>query len=200
MKIEVEEINANKCNVSRWLGGTTIELNIYPENSKYSEKNFLYRISTATCDLNKSVFTDLPGIHRELMILEGDIELDHEGRYRKKLKSYDKDTFLGEWKTTSYGSCIDFNLMTSSNCEGELKHFIVRDKKNIVISKKDTYKNVSVGLYLYKGKASVQYNCDKYTLVNKDMLMFRVKDIDNNISIEVNSNEIIDLILIQVYY
>jgi environmental stress-induced protein Ves len=34
-----------------WSGGTTTQLAIYPENSSYQQRNFLYRISTATVDI-----------------------------------------------------------------------------------------------------------------------------------------------------
>lgn len=200
MQVEVGKINTNKCNMSRWGGGTTTELSIYPENSKYSERNFLYRISTATCDDEKSVFTNLPGIKRELMILRGKVILQHEGRYSKNLNSYDKDTFCGEWKTISYGQCTDFNLMMSKECTGSLEHLVINNSKEIVINKNKDSKNIAFGFYIYEGKLDILYNKQTFNIEDKDMLMFRAKDINEEIKLKIASNKEVDVVFIEISY
>lgn len=104
-----------------WSGGITSELYIYPENSFYEERNFGFRISTATVEVDESTFTSLPGFKRHLMPLEGELTLTHEGHHRVSLNPMERDFFLGEWKTKSEGKCIDFNLITGQSYTGELK-------------------------------------------------------------------------------
>lgn len=99
--------------VTHWAGGTTRQLYIYPENSVYADRNFDLRISTATVETETSVFTSLPGYSRLLMVLEGELRLEHEDQHTTLLKKFDTDRFLGEWKTVSHGKATDFNVMWS---------------------------------------------------------------------------------------
>ena len=105
--------------INVWSGGTTTQLAIYPSNSEYKERNFAWRISSARVDLEESTFTSLPGVHRILMVLEGQIELTHEGVRNTCLKPFEQDEFDGGWTTKSRGKCIDFNLMMAG-CSGKL--------------------------------------------------------------------------------
>jgi environmental stress-induced protein Ves len=59
------------------------------------------------------------------MILDGALELIHEGRYTKHLKPFDQDTFSGEWSTRSKGKVTDFNLMLKGGAEGSLTHHAI---------------------------------------------------------------------------
>ena len=116
-------IKANQFQTTNWSGGTTTELFIWPEGTSYTERNFDFRLSTATVEIETSVFTPLPGISRTLMVLEGEMELQHEGHHSKSLSPFDQDEFLGDWATKSIGKCTDFNLMSRNNTKGKLQHF-----------------------------------------------------------------------------
>ncbi|MHC5253248.1 HutD/Ves family protein [Listeria kieliensis] len=108
---------------SIWPGGTTTELLIWPEKALYEERNFKYRISTATVNLPTSTFTSLSSYWRELMILDGEIELLHENATQKrevKLSVFEQDSFSGAETTTSYGQCTDFNLIYTPTYTGSL--------------------------------------------------------------------------------
>jgi environmental stress-induced protein Ves len=131
MTYKLEYIPREKQNTSTWSGGTTTELAIYPPDSAYKERNFLWRLSSAVVDIEESTFTSLPGIWRHIMILEGELELRHEGRYNILLKPYDKDSFSGGWTTRSIGKARDFNLMLAEGCEGSINAVMV-GKSNIV--------------------------------------------------------------------
>lgn len=133
-----------------WSGGTTKELYIYPEESSYLKRNFTYRVSTATVDVEESAFTSLPGYNRYLMILDGVMYIDHKNQHHIEMKPFDIDIFDGSWETTSKGKVIDFNLMTSNECDGILnyhKNFDVKEFKN----KNDEHKII----YIYKGKVQI---------------------------------------------
>lgn len=103
-----------------WSGGTTTELAIYPKAANYKQGNYLGRLSTATVDVEASLFSPLPGISRALLLLEGRMTLGHEGHYERELKPFDQDRFDGGWTTHSQGRGRDFNLMCALGAEGEL--------------------------------------------------------------------------------
>ncbi len=112
-----------------WSGGTTTQLFIHPPGTGYPERNFGFRLSTATVKAETSVFTPLPSFSRKLLILEGAITIAHAGRYTRQLKVLDTDAFEGEWETTSQGTCTDFNLMTSSAFDGQLSAVRLEENK-----------------------------------------------------------------------
>lgn len=106
-----------------WAGGTSTEIFIHPSTANFAERNFLFRISTATVEKEETVFSFFKDITRHLMILKGELELIHEGRYTKRLKPFEQDIFSGEWKTRSIGKVTDFNLMLKENATGSLTHY-----------------------------------------------------------------------------
>lgn len=113
-----------------WAGGATTQLFIYPRHSVYLNRNFSFRLSTATVTAETSVFTSLPGISRVLMILDGKINIHHKGHYSKTLDTFATDTFDGGWDTSSEGRCTDFNLMTTGNYTGTLSHLTLGGNTN----------------------------------------------------------------------
>ena len=103
---------------SNWSGGTTSELFIFPTTSNYKDLSFGFRLSRATIEVEESVFTPLPNVKRQLMLLDGELELEHKGHHSKKLKPLQFDTFSGDWHTKSIGKATDFNLMTLGDTKG----------------------------------------------------------------------------------
>ena len=63
--------------VSKWSGGDTTELYLYPEDGDYKSGNFQLRISSATVEVDRSEFTSLPGVDRYLMIFQGHLDMIH---------------------------------------------------------------------------------------------------------------------------
>ncbi len=116
-------VKKSELQTSRWTGGTTTELLIFPKSATYKKMDFDFRISTATIEVDKSTFTSLKGVQRTLMVLEGTLELIHKNQHAIKLKPFQKDTFMGDWETISRGKAVDFNLMVrepelSGNVQG----------------------------------------------------------------------------------
>ena len=97
--------------VSAWSGGTTTQLAIYPENAVYADRDFLWRVSSATVDLEDSDFTPLPDYDRLIATLEGEIVLTHNGGAPLRLRPLEVHAFSGADATHSVGRCRDFNLM-----------------------------------------------------------------------------------------
>lgn len=157
---------------SSWSGGTTTELFIYPSESSYKTRDFNIRISSATVELEESNFTQLPDYDRVLMILQGDLEINHHGHYSQKLSKYDSDYFDGAWNTTAKGKVIDFNLMTSKSLKGNLKYQKITEDSLIILEK--STKHLLVGLYIISGKLLIKE--DNQEIHEGDFLYFDKQD------------------------
>ena len=120
LSFSVKIVRRQELTSATWSGGTTTQLAIYPPHATYANRDFTWRISTATIEVEESTFTPLPNIHRILMILEGKLQLKHEGHYEKALLPFQQGSFMGDWNTNSKGKVVDFNLMMSSSkgCKG----------------------------------------------------------------------------------
>ena len=78
MNMEIKKIGRDACRVSSWAGGTTTELSIAPENGNYQSRDFLWRLSSATVELEESTFTSLPDFDRIILTLEGEMDICHD--------------------------------------------------------------------------------------------------------------------------
>lgn len=105
---------------SRWTGGTTTQLAIFPESADYLKRNFIWRLSTATCDLDETTFSKLPDYDRVLMVLKGDVVLAHQDVRVARLGELEQDRFDGGYHTKSFGKITDYNLMTAKGNKGYL--------------------------------------------------------------------------------
>ncbi|GGX15880.1 HutD/Ves family protein [Aquimarina muelleri] len=169
MKVEIIKSHTLKKNT--WSGGTTTQFFIYPHSAEYSKLNFDFRLSMATVAIKESVFTSLPGVSRKLLVLEGEITLDHENRHQKKLGRFDMDEFEGDWKTSSVGKCTDFNLMTKEETTGKLIVFDSKQNENIQYSMKN--KEDWLFIYNYSGSISVEVNKKTHVIDAGDLLIIR---------------------------
>ena len=108
--------------MSKWSGGNTRELAIYPEKAEYLDRDFLWRLSSADSDLEESSFTKLPDYDRILMVLEGSVVLAHGEERTASLSAYEYDAFDGAVKTKCFGKLIkDYNLIYRKGCKGRME-------------------------------------------------------------------------------
>lgn len=97
---------------SRWSGGTTTELLIWPEGASYANREFAVRISSAVVELAESDFTPLVGVTRYITPLSGGFTLTHPGKAPVVMAPLSKPyRFSGEEATHCVGTATDFNLM-----------------------------------------------------------------------------------------
>ncbi|PKV50938.1 HutD protein [Aquimarina sp. MAR_2010_214] len=169
--MEVTIITSDTFKTNTWSGGTTTQFFMYPPTANYKELNFDFRLSMATVAIEKSVFTSLPGVSRTLLVLDGEITLQHEDRYTKQLSKLDSDTFEGGWKTSSIGMCTDFNLMTTGNTVGKLGVFTPKQNENILCPIKNKWDWVFI--YNYSGEVTIDINHQEYTIHQSDVLVIR---------------------------
>lgn len=94
-----------------WSGGSTTQLAIAPEGAVYADRDFLWRLSSATVELDHSDFTPLPDYDRLLAVLDGEIQLKIDRQEPFPLAPGRVVEFDGGVPVESWGQCVDFNLM-----------------------------------------------------------------------------------------
>ena len=100
MNMEIKKIGRDACRVSSWSGGTTTEFSIAPENGNYQSRDFLWRLSSAT----------------------GEMDICHDGGPWIHLEEFSPHRFDGASETRSRGQVTDFNLMLRKGaCTGDLE-------------------------------------------------------------------------------
>ena len=116
--MEMRKLPREGHKVSTWSGGSTTQVYIFPEEADYGKRDFLFRVSSAGVDCDRSDFTPLPGVERHIMVLKGALRLLYEGHGEKDLAVLEQDTFSGDWHTVSLGKAQDFNLMLREGTKG----------------------------------------------------------------------------------
>ena len=140
----------------QWTGGLTREIAIWPSTAKYIDRSFIWRLSTATCELEESDFSKLPDYDRVLMVLDGEVVLSHDGQRVARLKELEQDRFDGAYKTRSFGKITDYNLMVRKGNEGYLDLLHPEANAQVCGPTFETEKELAVhGLYCHEGYAMV---------------------------------------------
>jgi len=189
--MNVQIIKASQHQTNHWSGGTTTQLFIHPKEADFKERNFNFRLSKAIVSDEVSVFTSLSNVHRILMVLEGIIELVHEQHHSKTLSKFEVDNFLGDWKTTCYGSCSDFNLMLMNDTKGNVKGLEL--KTGETLNYKLNNDNPFYFFYLDKGKATITLTNETNNLEKGDLLIakkpmcdtLQIKSLEDSVLISV---------------
>jgi environmental stress-induced protein Ves len=184
--MSVQQFTPENRTTINWASGTSTEIFIHPSDGSFAERNFLFRISTATVEAEESTFTFFEGITRHLMILKGNLELIHEGRYTKNLKPYDQDTFSGEWATKAKGKVTDFNLMLKVGAMGSLTHEHIETGNTAQYTGTTDYDFI----YLATGMAMLS---NGNTAKAGDLLW-----LGNGTDLDIHAQECCDLVLIEV--
>lgn len=139
---------------SKWSGGDTTQLYLYPEQGEYKTGNFQVRISSATVEAERSDFTSLPGVERYLMIFQGHLDMTHGSDEKVSLEPYETDRFDGGVPTVSFGRVVDFNLMLKNGARGEMEGKILKpgEKKKLSWDKKWNL----LAVYVRSGEIQIQ--------------------------------------------
>ena len=118
---EIDMIQPQQVTVSVWSGGTTSQLGIGEGDCSYAGRDFLWRLSSATVDDEVSTFTPLPDYHRLILMQEGTVVLEHDGKPGIVLAPWQVHSFDGGVRTVCTGRATDFNLMLrKGKAEGSL--------------------------------------------------------------------------------
>lgn len=181
----LEFIRKNDLITNNWSGGTTTQLAIFPKESIYQERNFIFRLSSATVETEESTFTLLPGVTRVIMILQGEITLDHEGKYVKKLRKFETDKFQGDWQTKGFGKVTDFNLMTTGKAHGELEglHLTKEEIKSFEFDNFDVF-----GFYVLNGTLAIETIQERVVLNTGDLILIHGENRKEKFSMKTTEN------------
>lgn len=124
---KLEKIESKDYLVSEWSGGKTTQIIIDPPGALYADRDFHFRLSSATVELEESVFTSLPDYERIIAPVEGELKLYYnESDAPVVLHALECDAFDGAWNTRSQGKVVDYNLMTRKDvCRGNSYALII---------------------------------------------------------------------------
>lgn len=137
---------------SKWSGGETSQFAIFPETSKYIDRDFIWRLSSAAVELDESTFTKLPDYDRVLMVLEGEAVLAHGTTRTVKLSAGQQDSFGGEEGTKCFGKIKDYNLMFKKGCSGRLEQIEVQSAaQSVAKGERGEHTHASYGFYCLSG-------------------------------------------------
>ncbi|WP_343697572.1 HutD family protein [Flavobacterium sp.] len=134
---------------SIWSGGLTYEYMIYPKTANYSDRDFGFRISSATIEQTPSEFTKFKGYHRYLVMLDNDLQIE-VNKEKKIYGKYEIMEFDSDDEVTSFTKGTDFNWMVSEkishhkleiannnqNCNAEIAIVFSLDTTVITINEK----------------------------------------------------------------
>lgn len=195
MSYNIEIIRKQQHKTSKWSGGTTTEISIYPRDSLYVDRKFKWRLSSAKVEVEKSTFTSLPGISRIIMIIEGEILLKHKGHHNAVLKAFEQDSFSGEWTTTSFGKVTDFNLMMAQGYNGKLEpiFFNKGEVKDIILYKNANYdeefSQITEVFYVVEGEVEMVTGTNEKTNFYKgDLAVVTTTEKENNLEFKIYSS------------
>lgn len=151
---------------SKWTGGTTTQLAIFPQDADYLKRNFIWRLSTATCDLEETTFSKLPDYDRVLMVLKGDVVLAHQDVRVARLGELEQDRFDGGYHTKSFGKITDYNLMTAKGNKGYLDVIeLTADSKELEFEKDQELERFDVTFYCRDGYATITAGAETFMLM-----------------------------------
>lgn len=168
MTMNIEIFEKKDQNTTQWSGGTTTELYITPQDRRYADRDFSLRISSATVEIEKSIFTKLPNYDRFLMVLENNIKLQHKDKMGEILQPFAVDAFDGADDTISWGCCKDFNVMLRKNSglTVNLQAYVQLPKK-IMLAEKEHF------FYSVGGTFILQTNLEKIKVGRETLMHIR---------------------------
>lgn len=174
---DINIITKEQQKTNTWAGGTTTQIAIYPDDSNYIDRDFLWRLSSAVVELEESNFTRLPGFDRHLMVLEGELKLVHSEHHSVILMQYEQDSFKGCWDTVSFGRARDFNLMLKEGVKGRLEHYISAVGQRFGIKlEKECQRQGFFACYCYKGQISIEVMGKFEALEEGDLMLISYND------------------------
>ncbi|QAT43362.1 HutD/Ves family protein [Aminipila luticellarii] len=157
--IECKAYKKEEYKEGKWSGGTTTELAIYPKNSVYSDRNFIWRLSSATVELEESDFTPLPDYDRILIVLRGEAVLSHKEVRVIRLAAYEQDRFSGSYQTRSFGQITDFNLMVRKGNQGFAEVMTVTGAGTAIpVESWKEYHKMSQSFFCAEGFCTIYFN------------------------------------------
>ncbi|WP_019131903.1 HutD family protein [Peptoniphilus obesi] len=151
--------NKNDFKTSTWAGGETDEIVICPEGDDFKNRKFDYRISSATCNLDSSEFSEYGGFTRFITPLDKVLKLNHMGK-KIDLEPFEVYKFDGSDQMSSHSKVRDFNLIVKNGLEADLYKESIDGEKE--------FKNDHEKMLIFNYDSNLKY--DQNTFENMSLI------------------------------
>ena len=149
--------------ITRWAGGRTRQLAIYPQDAQGAEAfDFVFEITSSTTDIKESEYTIYESYNRTLMIISGESALTLEDGDSHSLSPYEQCTFDGALKVLSRGRAVDYEMTLRKGRSGRVE-FLGR-VSDLSIKEDPGY----LGLYCLKGSLRIYSKDGEHLLYEGD--------------------------------
>ncbi|WP_343705886.1 HutD family protein [Flavobacterium sp.] len=145
---------------SIWSGGLTYEYIIYPKTAIYADRDFGFRISSATIEQTPSEFTKFKDYHRYLVMLDNDLNVE-VNKEKKAYEKYEIMEFNSDDEVTSFTKGTDFNWMVSEK---------ISDRK-LEITNSNQNCNAEIAIVFSLDTTVITINEKPYHLETNDLLV-----------------------------
>ncbi|MDT8284725.1 MAG: HutD family protein [Thermovirgaceae bacterium] len=156
-----------------WSGGTVNQLFIDPEDADIGRKDFIFQVSTATVDVEGSLFTFFDNYDRVIMTTDKDFVLIHDDKDEVFLSKYEPHLFNGGDKTQGKGKVNDYNLiMKRGTCRGDTMALSLAKGSRVYPRKgNDECDETLEIVYCAMGRLTFRFNDIEEYLVRGDVLI-----------------------------
>ena len=198
MDINARLITEDEYITTAWSGGKTTQIFIYPEEADYSARNFKFRLSSATVELEKSEFTKLEGVYRFITPLDGQLKLTHNHIQYIDLQPFEVYEFDGNKDTVSFGKVRDFNLMLKGGAEGKLDSIFINKEQLFAEKIHGDFKELFYFIYACNKNVSVDVDRKNYNINQFQTLLIKVES-ECVLNIKISSAENADILAAKIF-
>ena len=153
---------------SIWSGGLTDEYMVYPKTANYADRDFAFRISSATIEQTPSEFTKFKGYHRYLVMLDNRLNVE-VNKEKKAYEKYEIMEFNSDDEITSFTKGTDFNWMVSEK---------ISDHK-LEIANSNQNCNAEIAIVFSLHPTVITINEKPYHLETNDLLVIENQEKEN---------------------
>lgn len=165
--LKIKKIAKKDLIPNKWDGGEIFEYFIYPEESSYINRNFNFRISSASISKTPSNFTRFSKYCRYLVMLDNSLNVERNS-VNETYKKHEIFKFNSNDEIVSFSLGNDFNLMINE----DVKNHQVR------VCKDDCSSNANWIIIFALSENEIIINDEKYFLACNDCLI--IQNFENN--------------------
>ncbi len=180
----VKILKKNNYNTKKWAGGETTEIFIFPEDASLENRDFIFRISSATCPEEKSKFSDFTGYNRYITSLDETLKLINKNK-ELSLNPYEIFFFDGKDETYSKSKVRDFNLILKKGYNATYRTESISEKVDLC------FEEGIVLIFIPEGNIRIGVGDDYSDLDTFDSVLIRQKEEITLESIDKNYTKVI---------
>lgn len=183
-----------------WSGGTVNQLFIYPENADFEQKDFVFQVSTATVDVEESLFTFFDNYDRIIMTTDNEFVLVHNDQEEIVLGKNEPHLFYGGDKTQGKGKVNDFNLiMKRGVCRGDVM-VLSLEKGSVIFPRKGNgvcAKTLEI-VFCAHGKLNLRLGKHQEHLEQGDLLVIDHGEMNSKYMLSNEDDQVCEIVITKV--